>query len=921
VSRVWDPHYARRKHKWAKTPILRDDLFVSRVWDPRKPARVPNKVLIIGAPGTGKTTLSKQLAYLWAVEEWGPDFDTLYLLPVRALRSRYHGSDATLPQAILNNCWGSGCPNSHNEAYKALLDEIHAELQKSTTLVILDGLDERSDVHEPLIKAARQGRHKLLMLSRSYRMSKERAMADIEVEHVGLSDAQVEDYIHNVAGLSTSKGSELLSLLGGDRAMSDIAQVPVNLQILCYLWQTPAPREQVRTALSQGSLSGLYRVATEEIWKRYESRSKALGATSEDRAVVFPTLEAIALASFKDGEILINEERVEDLLHSSGLRDPNMRNLQDTGFLLLQRLVCGGQYQFPHLTFHEYFAGSCLSAQLFSGAGEESNGAKSFFKAHRYDARYGRMLSFLAGAVSVSRSQGVSGVRTLLELANEEAPTLPASPDEFGDEDSEDEDMALWRAYEVHVLLQLRLLHECYCLDGSTSNLVEEFSVSTSLKNLFKRSIAEVRKKRHNHNDLLSRLTRGLQDFRAAARPASQISLDYLGTVCGDEKEKVYSAAIATLKALAPVLPVPCFAPLRDAATTPAVTLSVRRTAYAALGEAGKAAPEELAPAIFDVLATGLQKVAVRRAARYAFASLVPAAPESAHRVLSFLGKSDAFVHALVLSAYGNLSKLDHDVSEFWLSHLRTAVSDQSGYISDTARFLLSDPPIDSPVLSSPTLPSAAFGAMSWREYFGVEVSNEPPLPDDTEEILNRISPFLLEGETTPSRVSDNHCLVLIPSEVDGEPFTLDALEDLIQYPLGSAHRTQYELYPSDVRAQFGVVSPDKSYWLLLTRTILEGSRGERYGAQKAMVQKYSRQGYELPSALEAATGILAHYVRTGERLYGANPLTYTRCTATQLVNEIWPLVVGGFEASGLPVYHSSLYADSDVGVAGCWKL
>ena len=63
-------------------------------------------------------------------------------------------------------------------------------------------------------------------------------------------------------------------------------------------------------------------------------------------------------------------------------------------------------------------------------------------------------------------------------------------------------------------------------------------------------------------------------------------------------------------------------------------------------------------------------------------------------------------------------------------------------------------------------LPPEAFGAAAWKEYFSVEVNEEPPLPDDIEDILNAEAPFLLEGETERQRVRDNHLLVLIPAKV-----------------------------------------------------------------------------------------------------------------------------------------------------------
>ncbi len=229
----------------------------------------------------------------------------------------------------------------------------------------------------------------------------------------------------------------------------------------------------------------------------------------------------------------------------------------------------------------------------------------------------------------------------------------------------------------------------------------------------------------------------------------------------------------------------------------------------------------------------------------------------------------------------------------------------------------VSDPAKDK---ASYQAPFAPFGAQAWKEYFGVDVGEEPALPENIEAILNSTAPFTLDGETTPQRIRDNHLLVLIPAKVNGEAYSLTKLGEFVKryFP---GNKEGYSYYADDVRKQFGGASPGKPYWMLLTRSVLSGSRNRSYTDQKKIVQKYSRQGYGLPSGLEAATGILLHYARHRERLFGDSPWTYTRCTDTELVDRQWPIALGGFGASGLDVSYHSLYGTSHFGVAGCWKL
>ncbi|MCG8340990.1 MAG: ankyrin repeat domain-containing protein, partial [Cytophagales bacterium] len=173
--------------EWVKNPIAFEDLFKSRSTKPDEPAREIQKVLLVGEAGTGKTTLSRKLAYSWAKGEWDQTFEAVYVLPVRELqKERYDDKGLfrreTLATAIANHCFP---PMEEDEEYKRLRRQISEELERPTTLLVLDGLDERYGASEKLLEQAKAGSHKLLLLSRPYGIEQERSLADIEIEHAG----------------------------------------------------------------------------------------------------------------------------------------------------------------------------------------------------------------------------------------------------------------------------------------------------------------------------------------------------------------------------------------------------------------------------------------------------------------------------------------------------------------------------------------------------------------------------------------------------------------------------------------------------------------------------------------------------------------------------------------------------------------
>jgi hypothetical protein len=199
--------------------------------------------------------------------------------------------------------------------------------------------------------------------------------------------------------------------------------------------------------------------------------------------------------------------------------------------------------------------------------------------------------------------------------------------------------------------------------------------------------------------------------------------------------------------------------------------------------------------------------------------------------------------------------------------------------------------PTPVPQISKPVAvpqPSIAFGAADWRKHFG-DVGVEPPLPPDIEQILNGPCP-IWPGKT----LRETHLLVLIPERVNGQPLTLKLLGELVQKPL-QGNATKYSHFNI---GEYKDPPAPASHWALVTRDVLPNSRNKPYAEQQKIPQGYA--GYQVPTILDAATAMFMEYIRSGTRLYGDSPWTYTRCQEKH--NKDWQLLVGGFSAAGLVV-------------------
>jgi hypothetical protein len=169
------------------------------------------------------------------------------------------------------------------------------------------------------------------------------------------------------------------------------------------------------------------------------------------------------------------------------------------------------------------------------------------------------------------------------------------------------------------------------------------------------------------------------------------------------------------------------------------------------------------------------------------------------------------------------------------------------------------------------------FGKKEWETYLG-KIGEEPPLPENIEEILNSPCPFYkpsgLSGWfNTPPKVKDTHVLVLIPETVNGKPLSLNHLNDCIPNP-----ETKFCALEdwSKVQEEIGEILDSnvaKSYWVLVSKEAF--TRSSVPDQMDKSIKNY--KDYEIPKAIEVVTCILAALFTTQTQLF-KNFGNFTHC-------------------------------------------
>ncbi|MEN0016244.1 MAG: NACHT domain-containing protein [Bacteroidota bacterium] len=363
-SQYTHPNEGRQDRlQWVQKPIALADLFKPRSLRPDEPNVEIKKVLLVGEAGTGKTALTRKLAYDWTIGTWGQEFTALYVLPVRNLRQdKYQGVSETLATAIANECFTEEVLQpaySRPEDLLKIYTYIIASLQRPTTLVILDGLDEHLGTSQVILDQAKHGQHKLLLTSRPYDMQDALRLVDIEVEHMGLDVHQQEYFVRRT--LRTAEYGLVDSLLTfmRDADLPARCLIPVNLLMLCTLWKARGTELEQPEDVASVDLNEWYQRLVDHIWKRFASKEHVdhQGPESE-RGRLFKKLEKIALTTAKDSKASIDPGIIQEYV----LGRPASSFVEDAGFLLFEKIAW--RYHFSHLTFHEYFAGKSLRGQF-----------------------------------------------------------------------------------------------------------------------------------------------------------------------------------------------------------------------------------------------------------------------------------------------------------------------------------------------------------------------------------------------------------------------------------------------------------------------------------------------------------------------------------------------------------------------------
>ena len=382
--------------------------------------------VILGNPGSGKTSLLKYLALRWANEDQGP-------LPLFVDLREYVRERHGLPEYF----------ESGSATYRLDAREIDERLKAGSAILFLDGLDEvfdpstrRSVIEEIAALASRYLRTPIVVTSRivGYEPERLKAVGFFHATLEDFDDQQVQEFLgrwHKVAEDDAKERARLQTridlALADSGAIRELAGNPLLLTMMAILNRNQElPRDRVE----------LYREASRVLLREWDS-SRALPVDEfawQDKEALLRELAGdmqqipgcLAGNLIDRGRLI---ERFRIFLAGLGIQDSYQK-----ASLLVQRLIdrnfilCfagADNYSFVHRTFLEYYCAAWFVERFEKKQDLTLKELQhKVFGRHWKDEKWHEVLRLIAGMLEEKKAEEIILYLMSLDGSNEELRNL-----------------------------------------------------------------------------------------------------------------------------------------------------------------------------------------------------------------------------------------------------------------------------------------------------------------------------------------------------------------------------------------------------------------------------------------------------------------------------------------------------------------
>ncbi|MEE3716304.1 NACHT domain-containing protein [Tumidithrix elongata RA019] len=311
------------------------------------------RLMILGRPGSGKTTFLKYLAIMNNAGEFEPDHATIFVT-----LQYYAGENGSLIQFI-DKQWEACDINTPNA--------LESILRAGRALVLLDGLDEvlresRMDMIREIESFANTYEKTRIVVTCRI-AAEEYIFPRFKVAQVAeFDEAQIRSFVEKWFANDIEKSNQFFAKLNERPRINHQAPNPLLLTLLCLIFAERNDFYESRALLYEKGIELLMErwdnsrsKKRDEIYKRLSTQRKEEMLSQ----LAFETFQENLLVFRRDRAANTIAEYIKDLRYEIGDREALLTNgreiltsIESQHGLLTQRF--DGFYSFSHLTFHEY---------------------------------------------------------------------------------------------------------------------------------------------------------------------------------------------------------------------------------------------------------------------------------------------------------------------------------------------------------------------------------------------------------------------------------------------------------------------------------------------------------------------------------------------------------------------------------------
>ena len=323
----------------------------------------PKLILIDGAPGMGKTTLCKEIAYRWANAELLVDSSIVFMLYLRD-----PGTQKICDLKDLIHYFYSFEPSCEGLAKQCA--EVLAKRDNSDITILMDGYDEFNDKDKDLlikniIKRKILSQCRIVITSRPIASEKLQKLADVRVEVLGFNKQSKTKYIHEELKNYPMKIRSLLSYLDKHSNINQLCYIPIMMTIMVCSFKQYEELPTNESKVYERFVTLAISHCLERLDDKLPTSILALNKLPVKYQTYMQQLTEFAFKTLEDGRVIFNNEDIERLspylaLHSKELQGLGL--LKATEHFSIKDMSKCVWYNFLHLSVHEFLAAYYLKS-------------------------------------------------------------------------------------------------------------------------------------------------------------------------------------------------------------------------------------------------------------------------------------------------------------------------------------------------------------------------------------------------------------------------------------------------------------------------------------------------------------------------------------------------------------------------------